>query len=211
MRVAHINMTDPRHSCPQGLTYIVQSSKRMCTHAQSSPGCSSVTFPQHGVSYTKVCGRARGYQYGLTESFKGYYTYKQTLEGYYVQGLSVTHDSPRQHIWTFSAGVSNDRTTYTNQCPCGQYQGRAAPGFVGENYHCESGWDGSSGIQWHLSDPLWDSQGCPVGSTCCDRGGPWFNVTLTEEVCDDIEVRWCHNGDTEYEFFGVDKLEIFVH
>ena len=211
MRVAHINMTDPRHSCPQGLNYIVQSSKCMCTRTLSGLGCSSVIFPQHGVSYTKVCGRARGYQYGLTGSFQGYHSLKQTLEGYYVVGLSITHGSPRRHIWTFAAGVSNDRRPYSYQCPCGQFQyAAAAPGFVRENYHCESGWDGSRGIQWHLSDPLWDSQGCPVGSTCCDRGGPWFNATLTEEVSDDIEVRWCHS-DLINEDFGVDQLEIFVY
>ena len=212
MRVAHIDMTDPRHSCPQGLNYTVQSSKRMCTRAQSSTGCSSVTFPQHGVSYTKVCGRARGYQYGPTESFIGYYWLRQSLEGYYVQGLSVTHGSPRNHIWTFASGVTKIGRSYVYQCPCGAYQGRAAPGFVGESYYCESGWDRSSTpIQWHLRDPLWDSQGCPVGSTCCDRGGPWFKVTLTDEVSDDIEVRWCRSEDTIREYFGVDQLEILVH
>ena len=208
MRVAHINMTDPRHSCPQGLNYTVQSSKRMCT--RQSARCSSVTFPQHGVSYTKVCGRARGYQYGPTETFIGYDD-GQTLEGYYVVGLSITHGTPRCHIWTFAAGVSNDAHSYSYQCPCGIYQGRAAPGIVGEKYHCESGWDGVTPFnQWHLSDPLWDSRGCPVGSTCCDRGGPWFNATLTEEVSDDIEVRWCVQDEGD-RAIGVDQLEIFVH
>ena len=208
MRVAHINMTDPRHSCPQGLRYIARSSKRMCIRSHSVPGCSSITFPLHSVPYTKVCGRARGYQFGFTESFRGYYQYNQTLEGYYVVGLSVTHGSPRNHIWTFAAGVSKDGHYYTNQCPCGQYQGQAAPGFVGENYHCESGWDGNP-RQRLLDDPLWDSQGCPIGSTCCNRGGPWFSTTLTEEVSDDIEVRWCQ--DYRQKNVGVDQLEIFVH
>ena len=211
MRVAHINMTDPSHSCPRGLRYIAQSSKRMCTYSHSCPGCSSITFPQHGVPYTKVCGRARGYQYGFTESFRGYHGFRQTLEGYYVYGLSVTHGSPRSHIWTFAAGVSNDRGPYTYQCPCGQYQGAAAaPSFVGENYHCESGWNGTTPAEeWHLDDPLWDSQGCPVGSTCCNRGGPWFTATLTQEVSNDIEVRWCCRQHDRY--VGVDQLEIFVH
>ena len=211
MRVAHINMTDPRHSCPQGLKYTVPSSKRMCSHSRSDSECSSVTFPQHGVSYTKVCGRARGYQYGATESFIGYHRFNQSLEGYYVQGLSITHGTPRHHIWTFAAGVSNNGYSYVFQCPCGSYQGAAAPGFVGENYHCESGWDGVTHFhQWHLSNPLWDSQGCPVQSTCCDRGGPWFKATLTEEVSDDIEVRWCHNQKYG-KYVGVDQLEILVH
>ena len=211
MRVAHINMTDPGHSCPQGLRYIAPSSKRMCIHSHSGPGCSSVTFPPHGVNYTKVCGRARGYQFASTESFLGHYRYNQSLEGSYVQGLSVTHGSPRNHIWTFAAGLSKDRQPYTYQCPCGQVRFISTPGFVGENYYCESGWDGNTIFyQWHLDDPLWDSQGCPIGSTCCNRGGPWFSTTLTEEVSDDIEVRWCHNG-RKTDYVGVDQLEIFVH
>ena len=211
MRVAHINMTDPRHSCPQGLTYVVQSSKRMCIHSHSGPGCSSVTFPPHGISYTRVCGRAQGYQYGGTESFRGHYWYNQNLEGYYVQGLSVTHGSPRHHIWTFAAGISKARRGNTYQCPCGQQHFVGTPRFVGENYHCESGWDGvSAAEQWHLDDPLWDSQGCPVNSNCCSRGGPWFSTTLTEEVSNVIEVRWCHNDDP-WENFGIDQLEMLVH
>jgi len=34
------------------------------------------------------------------------------------------------------------------------------------------------------------------GSTCCDRGGPWFTATLIGEVRDDIEVRVCHTMKT---------------
>ena len=215
MRVAHINMTDPREHCPRGLRYIEHSSKRMCTHSKSGGGCSSITFPQHGVPYTKVCGRARGYQFGLTESFKGYHVLRQflqPLEGYYVQGLSVTHGSPRNHIWTFAAGVSKDVRIYHYNCPCAHYRYRAAPPFVGENYYCESGWSvANPRKQWYLDDPLWDSEGCPYGSTCCDRGGPWFNTTLRKEVSNDIEVRWCFNGDGANENYGVDQLEIYVH
>ena len=216
MRVAHINMTDPGHSCPQGLTYVVQSSKRMCIRLKSRLGCSSVTSSQHGVPYTKVCGKAHGYQLGPTQSFNSYYLYNQSLEGSYVTGLSVTHGSPRNHIWTFAAGMAKGRNSWTSlyMCPCGEFYAPAAPGFVGENYHCESGFDGnltsSTYHRWHLDDPLWDSQGCPVKSNCCNRGGPWFSTTLTEEVSDDIEVRWCHNINA-IGYVGVDQLEIFVH
>ena len=215
MRVAHIDMTDSRHTCPQGLRYIEHLSKRMCTHSKSvgARGCSSITFPQHGLPYTKVCGRARGYQFGNTQSFKGYDNYRQSLEGHYVQGLSVTHGSPRNHIWTFAAGVSKDGPYWAHNCPCARYNHKAAPPFVGENYYCESGSEVPSFVhpaQWYLDDPLWDSEGCPDGSTCCDRGGPLFNTTLSQEVSNDIEVRWCFNGKRG-EDYGVDQLEIYVH
>ena len=213
MRVAHINMTDENNTCPQELSYTIESNTRMC-YSSITPGCTSVTFASNRVPYTKVCGRARGYQYGATESFYGYHSGGQSLEGYYVLGLSVTHSTPRNHVWTFADGVSKDRTSYTYQCPCAQYQGAAAPPFVGESYFCESGWEGSSSgesnRQWHLDDPLWDSQGCSSGSTCCDRSGPWFTTTLSQEVSDDIEVRWCRNSDSN-ENFGVDQLEILLY
>ena len=146
-----------------------------------------------------------------TQSFRGYYWYHQSLEGHYVQGLSVTHGSPRNHIWTFAAGVSKDGS-YVYNCPCTPVHDNAAPLFVGENYYCESGHSvANPWQQWHLDDPLWDSGGCPGGSTCCDRGGPWFNTTLNQEVSNDIEVRWCFNGDGANEDYGVDQLEIYVH
>ena len=85
----------------------------------------------------------------------------------------------------------------------------------GESYYCESGWEGpNSGhnaIQWHLGDPLWDSQGCASGSTCCDRGGPWFNTTLSQEVSDDIEVRRCNNDNNVIKNFGVEQLESLMY
>ena len=59
MRVAYINMTNVNNTCPQGLNYTVDSSTRMCTHSHTGfSHCSSVTFPTHGVPYTRVCGRA---------------------------------------------------------------------------------------------------------------------------------------------------------
>ena len=64
-------------------------------------------------------------------------------------------------------------------------------------------------MQWYLDDPLWDSQGCASGSTCCSRGGPWLTTTLSEEVSDDIEVRWCTSHDGEES--GVEQLEIYIN
>ena len=62
-------------------------------------------------------------------------------------------------------------TPYAYSCPCAQYQGAAAPPFVGEDYFCESGNNSPYGLEWNLDDPLWDSQGCASGSTCCSGGG----------------------------------------
>ena len=213
MRAAYIDMTNVNNTCPQGLTYTVESSTRMCTRSHSSTfDCSSVTFPTHGVPYTKVCGRARGYQFIHTYSFYSYSNGGQTtLDSSYVSGLSVTYGSPRNHIWTFAAGVSKDYNYACCNCPCAPYPGPAAPLFVGEKYFCESGNTGVIENQWYFDDPLWDSQGCASGSTCCDRGGPWFTTTLNQEVSNDIEVRMCHIYSSGSSDIGVNQLEIFIY
>ena len=214
MRAAYIDMTNVSNTCPQGLTYTVASSTRMCTRSHSGTyDCSSVTFPTHGVPYTKVCGRARGYQYYAPYAFYNYqYAGQITLDSAYVSGLSVTYGSPRSHIWTFAVGLSEDYNNIYCNCPCARYPGPSAPPFVGNNYFCESG--KSSGYptyQWYLDDPLWDSQGCPSGSTCCNRGGPWFTTTLSQEASADIELRMCHHHGSGGEDVGLEQLEILIN
>ena len=215
MRAAYIDMTNENNTCPQGLNYTVVNSTRMCTRSHTNNvDCSSpVTFPTHGVPYTKVCGRARGYQFYAPPAFYNYHYQSQTtLNSSYVSGLSVTYGSLRSHIWTFAAGYSKDHNHACCSCPCASpYPGPAAPPFVGENVFCESGNTGPLEAQWYLDDPLWDSQGCASGSTCCDRGGPWFTTTLSQEVRDDIEVRMCLHHVLSFENIGVDELEIYIY
>ena len=214
MRAAYIDMTNEKNTCPQGLNYTIENSTRMCTRSHTgSFDCSSVTFPTHEVPYIKVCGRARGYQYRFTPAFNTDFGPLAPVD-YYVTGLSVTFGSPQNHIWTFAAGASKYYSNNLHNCPCASpYPGPAAPPFVEEHYFCESGntagrWE----YQWYLDDPLWDSQGCASGSTCCDRGGPWFTTTLSQEVTDDIKVRMCLTASSgHYGNIGVDQLEIFIN
>ena len=219
MRAAYFDMTNITNTCPQGMTYTTVSSIRMCRKTYTGSGCISVTFPVHGVPYTNVCGRVRGYQFGTPDAFYNTHAYGQTsIDGHYVDGLSITTSShlQREHIWTFAMGIARD-TSFdggVKNCPCAApYPGTAAPSFVGENYFCESGDSGWWQYgQWYLDDPLWDSQGCASGSTCCDRGGPWFTTTLNQEVSDDIEVRLCFGeGSSSNEDVGLDQLEILVY
>ena len=211
MRAAYIDMTNENNTCPQGLAYTVVDSTRMCTRSHTGwIDCSSVTFPTHGVPYTKVCGRAQGYQYYTPPAFYNFYSGHNTLDSAYVSGLSVTYGSPRSHIWTFAAGYSKDYN-YGYNCPCALYPSPAAPPIVGEEFFCESGNSGPYEVQWYLDDPLWDSQGCASGSTCCDRGGPWFTTPLSQEVRDDIEVRMCLHHPLSNENLGVDELEIYIY
>ena len=66
-----------------------------------------------------MCGRIRGYQFGGTVAF--YYT--QGIDGYYVDGVSLTHGGAgsRQHIWTFAAGATEvdlDTDLLSTRCLC---------------------------------------------------------------------------------------------
>ena len=213
MRAVYINMTNINNTCPQGLTYTAVGSTCVCASSHSTAGCTSVIFPTRGVPYIKVCGRVFAYQHGSDDGFYNYHGGNQrSLNDYYVDGLSVTYGSPRSHIWTFVAGLSKGNNYAYSNCPCALYPGPEAPPFVGENYFCESGISAgfTSGL-WYLDDPLWDSQGCVSGSTCCNRGGPWFTTTLSQEVSDDIEVRWCFDQGASDEDIGVEQLEIYVY
>ena len=126
------NCTNPQTSTDRHTIYI---STHMCTSSHSTAGCTSVTFPTHGVPYTKVCGRAIAYQRGTGEAFYNYHhESQQSLNDYYVDGLSVTHGDPRNHIWTFAAGISKGMNYPDYNCPCDLYPGPAAPPFVGEEY-----------------------------------------------------------------------------
>ena len=211
MRAAYIDMTDENNTCPQGLNYTVVNSTRMCTRSDTTNFhvCSSVTFPTHGVPYKKVCGRAHGYQFSYAFAFR---SGQNTLNSSYVSGLSVTYGSPQNHIWTFAVGWPSFIGPFSLTCPCADYLGSVTPPFVGENYFCESGGNSTTGLfeaRWYFDNPLWDSQGCESGSMCCDRGGPWFTTTLSQEVSDDIEMRMCHY--TTYENIGVDQFEILIY
>ena len=211
-RAVYINMTDKDNVCPQGLIYTVVNNTRMCTAEHTRAHCNTFSFPSHGLPYTKVCGRARGYQFGTTDAFLIYYflgASEVNLNTHYVDGLSLTHGTPRNHIWTFAAGYTKGYTDGDRDCICGGPSAPSPPPFVGDNYFCESGTTVQERFQWFLDDPLWDAQGCASGSSCCDRG-QWFIRTLSQETTDNIEVRWCSRESADNEDIGVEQLEILI-
>ena len=63
-----------------------------------------------------MCGKIIGYQLGGTRCFHGN---ESTIDSPYVDGVSVTHGFPRQHIWTLAAGYAEIATTSIKYlCPC---------------------------------------------------------------------------------------------
>ena len=68
-------------------------------------GCYGVTFPTDSIHYSKICGQARGYQYSSPDGF-GHSS--NNINSHYVDGVAITNSSPRQHLWTYAAGLSAD-------------------------------------------------------------------------------------------------------
>ena len=146
-RVVYLDMTDSSTTCPSGWNMTVYS-KRTCGRFRSTASriCDSATFPVRGGKYSRVCGRIQAYQWGGggPDAFAHYnLAHITTIDGSYVDGVSVTHGTPRNHIWTFAAGQSEAYPTSQLVCPCDASININVPSFVGDDYFCESGVTGS--------------------------------------------------------------------
>ena len=214
-RIAYFDTTqgDP---CPTGLRTVTNTTttQTACGRTNTGRGCTSLTFPSSG-NYCQVCGRVRGFQYRHMNAFAEHTRQNQDINGYYVDGISITQGQPRKHLWTNAVGHSElmlDGADPPSACPCnGEFPGAEAyiPNFVGNHYYCESGFVERWLPRLAWEDPLWDGKGChTANNTCCDRSGFFYrNVTTST---DDIEVRWCSNHPYTDEDSPADQLEIWV-
>ena len=200
--------------CPGEWRKATQSGVSFCRVASDDIWtCSSASFSTNGISYQRVCGRARGYQKGDTAAFYGSHPiYNRTIERDYVSGLSITYNSnPRQHIWTFASG-RGERNNVGDQlnCPCSVYGGYSPPSFVGNNYYCESAsWYSANRDTYYFNDTLWDGAGC-IDNCCDDTTQPWFYRQLNQTTQDDIEARICTAGHFSHRSTLIDQLELYI-
>ena len=194
-RVVYLDTTDLNTNCPSGWDLWTQVSRRTCRRTNGNGlTCDSVNFPVSGGDYTRVCGRIKAFQYRATDGFQAYHEGRvTTIDGAYVSGVSLTHGSPRQHIWTFAAGAGENQPTRIDVCPCDATTDITIPPFVGGDYFCESGWNSGRYIKdFYSGDPLWDGDGCTASSTCCSfNNPPYFTKQLPSPTTDDIEARVC--------------------
>ena len=219
-RVANLNMTDPNQQCPGNLCLTYTDPIRLCGR-RTNYGCDSVTFTTYGVRYQQVCGRVRGYQVASPDGFQRYPNSHNfcpapcTIDKPYVDGVSITHgDNPREHIWTYAAGVTeNSYESLRPNCPCTGI-GVSPPDFVGSDYYCESGLDVSPFKQSVLysNDPLWDGQDCEgLERTCCDPPNlPWFCKELPEPTTDNLEFRICADEPHTNEDIPIELVELYI-
>ena len=160
-----------------------------------------------------VAGKKNALSFGNLQKYNIKNMYRATFSSY-VDGVSVTTLSPRQHIWTFATGHDELNTRSSSSCPCVNGSTSRVQSFVGQNYFCESGltqYPGTNGPFFSNGDPLWDGQGCGPTSSCCTfNSPPWFDVTLPSPTTDDIEVRICDNSSPQFSDSPIQLLELYV-
>ena len=198
IHVALFNMSNASHFCPPSWTETSMPLRSCFTRSPTT--CPGTFFSTSGLTYSRVCGRAIGLVSGQANAF-GYLSHQrnQTIDGPYVDGISLTHGSPRKHIWTF-AGSGNR----VNHCPCDNgnrntYQAPLPPSFIANDYFCDTVYNGA----------LWDATGCT--QECCRiNTNPWFSVSLPAPTSDDIEVRICGDQDYGAEIIRLSYLQLYV-
>ena len=220
MRVGYINMSESGATCPPGLT---QQQYNNIDHdvcgLPNSGNFSYTFFSTQGISYIKVCGQLRGYQYRSPDAFIG-----NNIDSCYVDGISITYgSSPRKHIWTYAGGLTSDNVPFPDYCcPCNS-NNTVAPGlkpnFIGYDYYCESGippYISGNTQRWqhvlYVNDSLWDGQQCDgnEGPCCTNPKMPWFIKTLSEITTEDIELRVCGNQVYPDEDTPLDIIELYI-
>ena len=222
MRVASFDMTDTSSTCPSGLR-TPTGHPRLCSEDVDLPRyqCStSIIFPVQGIKYSQVCGKIIGYQFGnVTDFIRVFPTGPKVIDNInaaYVDGVSLTHGSPREHIWTFAAAIqeyNSDQPKFA--CPCINTRltplRHNIPGFVGRDYFCDTGSENEVQNIFYGDDPLWDGAGCGPFNTCCDfNSPPWFRKEISPPTSDDIEIRLCVDESIDDEDINFETLELYV-
>ena len=214
MRVVYLNMANSSHSCPanSGWYEDTLSEKRVCRRSNPTTNkCGEATFDVDDIigSYTKICGRVIGYKFGTTEAFGA--SIASNLDAEYVDGVSITHGrNPRNHVWTFAAGLTNPTAAGQErfQCPCDSGMPLNVP-FIGNNFFCESGGADPNAELLNSGNALWDGLNCDPNSMCCSLNDPpFFMVTLDNPTCDNIDVRMCASDGNEGT--PIELIELYV-
>ena len=167
----------------------------------ASGSCVGLTFSTGGLNYSSVCGKITGRSSITPDALGGFGPVTpETIDDPYVDGVSITHSTPRVHIWTFAVNAQ-----LPTDCPCST---GAIPevSFVGSDYFCDYDPDPADRL-------VWDGQECTEDTalTCCDfNSPPYFSTTLTQPTTADIEVRICTDESTLNEDVVIQNMELYI-
>ena len=216
-RLGYLDMTDATVDCPDGFRLYEGQGIRGCGRPWGGASCVSTKLQSNGISYSEVCGRVTGYQKGTPDGVDTRFITEDIhndINQYYVDGVSITHGFPRQHIWTLMAGVFESYED-DGDCPCNTPPGagQTVQSFIGNDYFCESGNPTNEySNKVFAVDPLWDGKGCSIKeANCCQSssGLPWFHKKINATI-DYIELRECGDQKVGDEDVLVNFYDIYV-
>jgi len=133
-KIAYVDMYKIIQSCPGDFSLITSP---ICTcGGLTTPGCIGAIFSTRGISYSKVCGRMRGYQVGATNAF-GPYVNDQTNVDLVVDGVLISHGTSQNQIWAYATGHHRMPSAENNVfCPCSDHRfSGIVPAFIGNDYY----------------------------------------------------------------------------
>ncbi len=206
-----LNMSNPDTNCPNEFQMVThtESGVRYCRKSIDGNGCTAIMYP-HNQPIERLYGRVHGIQRGTPDIED--VLFNRGIEGDYIDGISLTFGNPREHIWSFIGYTS---AAFPN-CPCSTDAVRTTPGYIGENYFCESGTMLMDNFQQtFVNDPIWDGQNCESTQDpgCCTRGdrgnGEWFYREFAAPFGDQVELRICTDGMINDEDIGLQLLELY--
>ena len=186
MRIAQL---DPQH-CSTGFTNTSFNGTQTCIPQNQSSGCTSVSFNTSGISYSKVCGRIRGYGIGTVDGFyKNGLIRGSSVEDNYLDGVSIT--SSGTHVWSFVAGGCSGACFLQHRL-----------GFVGDDFTCEN--NGCSFDSACFSS-LWDHDDCRVTTPI------FFFKTLSTSTSADVTMSVCRDETRDNEDIALTVAQLYVY
>ena len=222
--LADFDVTGTDTDCPPGWTF-TETPTRGCIGENSNGtagGCDVATFSTGGFPYHKVCGRITGRTFGGLGFINqvNFITISSDLtttlvdDIVLVDGITLTHSSPIQHIWTFSANNNNAF------CPCNDQElsllRNSAVEFAKNNYFCGVTGDVADSVT-DAGTVIWDGT-CDVSpveffQSCCDfNSPPFFVAELASTTSADVDARLCLDGNAGVfsETLSVESIKLYV-
>ena len=102
-----------------------------------------------------MCGKIKAFP---VRSLEAFYGRVHSIDHSYVDGISLTHGHPREHIWTLAAGTSENNVSCSFTDSCLANHTTPPPSFVGIDYFCDTGSE-------DRSNPLWNGGSCVAMNT----------------------------------------------
>ena len=168
----------------------------------------------HGLPLTACYAFAL--QIGSMDTFGGGSRPSQSIDDNFLDGIVLTHGSPRRHIWSFAAGLDEFGTSAQYNCLCTNVNLATVavqpPLFLGGDYFCDTGAERlQTASIIYSGNPLWDGAGCGRLNSCCSfNRPPWFYKGLRPGTTDDIEMRVCRDEVATNEDIAIQSIDIYV-